>query len=232
MVLLFLILLLCVVVYCFFKEKKRKKEYLESAYFSETQYPYEEVKKDKGKRGEYLTSKMIEQINSNKRILFNLFLPKEKVGETSEIDITLITTKGVYVFENKNYSGWIYGNENDLNWCETFNKNAKHKFYNPIKQNRNHIKYLKKVLDEQYNKPLNYISVIVFNDKANLKEVTIHSENVIVCNTSQLIDNLKKKAVQLPQILEPENIAELYSILKAYHTPDKLGEHIQQIKFK
>ena len=36
-------------------------------------------------------------------------------GETSEVDLIFITQKGIFVFESKNYSGWIFGDEKSRN---------------------------------------------------------------------------------------------------------------------
>lgn len=35
-----------------------------------------------------------------------------------EIDMIMLCQKGIYVIENKNYSGWIFGDEKSKNWCE------------------------------------------------------------------------------------------------------------------
>ena len=68
--------------------------------------------------------------------------------------------------ENKNYSGWIFGDEQSKNWCETL-KGKKYFFYNPVKQNRSHIKNLERLLQIGEEK---YISLITFNTNANLKK--------------------------------------------------------------
>ena len=94
----------------------------------------------KGSQGEYDTIKMIQKIIPNARIIKNAYIPCEN-GYT-EIDIIVIAIQAIYVIENKNYSGWIFGNENDQYWTETF-PNKKCRFYNPIKQNTTHIFYLK-----------------------------------------------------------------------------------------
>lgn len=40
----------------------------------------------------------------------NLYLPKED-GSTTEIDLIMLSETGILVFESKNYSGWIFGDE-------------------------------------------------------------------------------------------------------------------------
>jgi hypothetical protein len=58
----------------------------------------------------------------------------------------MISTKGIFVFESKNYSGWIFGSEKNRYWTQTLPKNSKNKFFNPIWQNKAHIKALSESL--------------------------------------------------------------------------------------
>ena len=74
----------------------------------------------------------------------NCYIPNRS-GDKIEIDMIMLCQKGIYVIENKNYSGWIFGDEKSKNWCEIL-KGKKYFFYNPIKQNKSHIKNLEKQL--------------------------------------------------------------------------------------
>ena len=74
----------------------------------------------------------------------NCYVPNRS-GDKIEIDMIMLCQKGIYVIENKNYSGWIFGDEKSKNWCEIL-KGKKYFFYNPIKQNKSHIKNLEKQL--------------------------------------------------------------------------------------
>lgn len=40
----------------------------------------------------------------------NCYIPNRS-GDKTEIDMIMLCQKGIYVIENKNYSGWIFGNE-------------------------------------------------------------------------------------------------------------------------
>jgi hypothetical protein len=59
----------------------------------------------------------------------------KKDGSTTEIDLIMIDETGIYVFESKNYSGWIFGDEKRKNWVQTLENRQKNYFYNPIWQN-------------------------------------------------------------------------------------------------
>lgn len=47
----------------------------------------------------------------------NCYIPNRS-GDKIEIDMIMLCQKGIYVIENKNYSGWIFGDEKSKNWCE------------------------------------------------------------------------------------------------------------------
>ena len=94
----------------------------------------------------------------------------------------MVCPKGIFVFESKNYSGYVFGNERHEYWTQTLpgrnGRTIKHHFYNPIIQNRNHIKYLQQFL----RNALPIWSIIVFSDRCTLKSISIQSCDTIVIN--------------------------------------------------
>ena len=71
-----------------------------------------------GKKGEEDTIHQLSRIRGRKYILHNIYVPLKNGKSTAEIDIILIHKKGLFVVENKNYSGWIYGEEQELKWIQ------------------------------------------------------------------------------------------------------------------
>lgn len=131
-----------------------------------------------GRHGEKLTErelKLVKLFGRKGRILRNVYIPKDN-GETSEIDVLYITQKGIFVFESKNYSGWIFGDEKGQYWTVMLPNRQKHSFYNPVKQNKTHIKWLQKYVGE--NVPM--FSIIVFSERCELKKVDVSSADVAV----------------------------------------------------
>lgn len=66
-----------------------------------------------GSYGEKLTErelKLVKLFGRKGKTLRNVYVPKDD-GSTSEIDLLYITQKGIFVFESKNYSGWIFCDE-------------------------------------------------------------------------------------------------------------------------
>ena len=81
--------------------------YKKTAYYQITGYPFLSVVLDLGRYGKYLTYKCLRSYEAKgAKFLFNCYLPRDN-GETTEIDVLMIYKSGLYVFESKNYSGWI-----------------------------------------------------------------------------------------------------------------------------
>ena len=87
-------------------------------------------------------------------------------GMMSQIDHVVISKYGVFVIETKNYSGWIFGGENSLEWTQVIYKN-KFKLYNPLRQNFGHVKAIKGNLTSYPY--LDYFPIVVFSGSAKLK---------------------------------------------------------------
>lgn len=103
--------------------------------------------KDEGKSGEQIVYRLlVDKIHvPEDQILRNVYVPTEN-GKTSEIDILVVSKKGLLVFECKNYAGNIYGDAKRNKWIQYLGKKKSY-FYNPFMQNRSHVKHLKKYLE-------------------------------------------------------------------------------------
>lgn len=111
-------------------------------------------------------------------------------GEFSQIDVVVATTEGIIVFEVKDYSGWIYGNGNYSHWTKVLAYgNRKYRFYNPIKQNKNHIETLRKQLRQFENIP--FYSIIAFYGDCELKEINYVPEGTFLVKSPRIFEVLK-----------------------------------------
>lgn len=140
---------------------------------------------NRGTRSERdLVVKLLKQGIPSQLIFHDLYLEKYK-GHFSQIDLVAITDIGVIVFEVKEYSGWIFGSTDQLQWTQVlgYGKN-KYRFYNPIKQNRTHISELTKQLSELHQLPL--YSVIVFYGNCELKEIDFIPEDTFIIRPSEI----------------------------------------------
>lgn len=117
--------------------------------------------------------------------IFHDLYVKRLNGTYSQIDVLLLTEVGIVVFEVKDYSGWIFGSGYNEKWTQILSSgNEKHRFYNPIKQNRGHIEALKQSLTYCANVP--FYSVIVFYGTSELREISSIPHNTWVVRPSQV----------------------------------------------
>lgn len=121
-------------------------------------------------------------------IFHDLYVRKTN-GKYSQIDLVILTSVGVIVVEVKDYSGWIYGTSNQTNWTQVLSYGKrKYRFYNPIKQNINHIDALKQKIKQPYNIP--FFSLIVFYGKSELKKIDYVPRNTYVVRAHRVFDAL------------------------------------------
>jgi predicted RNA-binding Zn-ribbon protein involved in translation (DUF1610 family) len=114
--------------------------------------------KTKGKKGVLLVELNLgRNIPNEKYIINNLLFYND--GKSHQIDHIIICKKGIFVVETKNYSGQIYGQDNQREWTQVLAYGRKkHQFYNPILQNKSHIYSLSKIIGRKDC----FISIIVF----------------------------------------------------------------------
>ena len=172
-----------------------------------------------GPYGEFLTTKKAviacKETTTYFKILNNLYL-NTKNGST-EIDVVMIHETGIYVFESKNFSGWIYGTYKQKEWTQKLEHVQNH-FYNPIWQNEGHIAALKNHL----GKNLPYISLISFSERCVLKNVPNDTTNLIILQRNYLEHRLVNEINHREKCISLEQIDEMYKKLQAFTNTEKL----------
>lgn len=142
---------------------------------------------------------------------------------STQIDHILITDKGIFVVETKNFSGKIFGSLNNKNWTQVLAYgNTKNQFLNPIFQNKIHLLALKKILGDD----VNYINLVVFvqnnapeivgNDVINYDDLASFMDNF---NSDNIISSTRM-----------DEIANKLNKLRKYQISNK--EHINNLKNK
>lgn len=209
-------------------------QYKKTEYYQQTQTPYMTVRLNKGLLGEFYTYKYLKALNGYKRYLFNLYIPKPN-GETTELDVVLLHESGIYIFESKNYSGWIFGTESQQYWTQTLpdgrNGTQKNQFYNPILQNKGHLKWLQTFLSDQ---TLPFYSYIVFSDRCKLKNITLTNEKHYVVNRYNLFSAVQQNIMKADVQLSPDKIDSLFEKLYPLTQIDEAQKeaHIRNIQKK
>lgn len=113
-----------------------------------------------------------------KAIFHDLYIEKPN-GEYSQIDVAVATKSGIIVFEVKEYSGWIFGNEYQKYWTQILAYGrVKNRFYNPVMQNSGHIRAIKHYLTQ--NPDIPFYSVIVFFGNSEFRDITCNADNTFI----------------------------------------------------
>ena len=136
--------------------------------------------------------------------------------------------KGVFVIESKNYSGWIFGSADQRNWTVTLNATSKESFYNPIKQNRAHVKALSDYLELETEA---FSSYIVFSERCELKKVPPNTAEYVIYRRHHLLSNLRKDLARFDPIFDEATFAELRASLSALaegSTQTARSKHVEE----
>jgi len=204
----------------------RRRSYKKTGYYAMTKKSYGAMRNDVGAYGEYLLFKHLTGLPGHKRFLFNCYVPKDD-GTTSEIDVILLHTSGIYVFESKNYSGWIFGTESQRSWTQSFPNGRKEKFYNPLMQNNGHMKWLQNYLPgiPEYA----FRSIIVFSERCSLKKINLTTGKHKVINRQDVYPVVFAMAGQ--QLFSDEMIEDIFQRLYplTQSTQDVRAAHINAI---
>ena len=182
----------------------------------------------------FLSLASSDDIPGDHRELWDLYIPKPD-GGYAQIDVLMIHETGIYVIECKNYTGWIFGSENNLYWYQTLYSGKsgvrKEPFYNPILQNKSHINALSDYLNFQKE----YInSCIVFGREAVLKEVPEDNQYCFIEKYQRFEGKLMNRICSSPRRLSVNDITRIYSVLlPCTNVPEEVKKkHKQNIREK
>lgn len=177
-----------------------------------------------------LVLKLLKNGISSEYIFHDLYVEKPN-GEFSQIDIVVLTSFGVIVFEVKDFSGWIFGNGNYSQWTKVlaYGKN-KYRFYNPIMQNNKHIQELRKHI-----KHLNYMpfySIVVFYGDSVLKEVNFVPKGTYLVKPKRVLEVMKIIEKENEPVFYKNKNETIWELRKAVMNGDNMDiqkQHIENI---
>ena len=162
-----------------------------------------------------------------RKILKNIYVPYG--NQTTEIDVVMIHETGIYVIESKNYSGWIFGNENQKQWTQMLNSYTKKRFYNPVWQNRTHIRALSNYTNIDKSKIKSYI---VFSDRCELKAVPPNTSECIITKIDLFLYSIHNDINSRKKIFTVEEVNQIEEKLKPITnvSQEVKNKHIQDIE--
>lgn len=168
----------------------------------------EDQKRIAGKEGELQAKKLLNHyLNENDLLLNNVNISIH--GRNTELDYVVINNNGVFIFEVKNFSGKLVGNEDDQYWnkykISRGNKEYIKEIRNPIKQLKREIYLLKEYL-KYYGVDLWIEGYVLF---VNMNS-PVESEYTV--NDKSEIDDILH--LRRNQVLTKNQIEKIISILK------------------
>lgn len=142
-------------------------------------------------------------------------------SEYIQIDCLAINEQGIFVFESKDYSGWIFGNGADREWTQVLDfGREKHRFYNPVKQNTTHLTAIADFLPPDL--PIH--SIIVFGNNSELKSISSLPDSCYVCTQANLRSTLNAVCIAKP--LSAITITEIHQRLSTHRVaPNTITRH-------
>lgn len=194
---------------------------------SADQIKHPEEYQTKGSTGERLTYLQLTKHYDvpEQQILRNVYIPTKQ--GTTEIDLLIVSKKGILIFECKNYSGHIYGDGNRNKWVQYLGQ-TKNYFLSPITQNKYHAAQLKAYFKDIKDLPV--IPFVVTTDNATWKLKNIKPEDHVMYWTGARFGDIYNSLADSPVM--KANFNRIYQALKKLERPaeDVKQTHIESLK--
>lgn len=176
-------------------------------------------KVSRGDKGEEIVRKKLSKLTCYYKLLNDVSFINEKSEMSHQVDHVLIHPHGVFVIETKNYYGEISIVDGESYWLKNI-RGKVDKIHNPLKQNKNHVRTIKKILANKYET----ISLVVFvkNNAPYLDD-----ENVI--NLKDLLLFIESYPYQ--KLLNKNEINEIYQKISENCRKISRDEHVENISY-
>lgn len=174
---------------------------------------------DSGEEGEREAARFLNSVSAEgDKLICDLILTNPETGMTAQIDHILLSARGIFVVETKNYAGVICGSDGEGTWRQ-FLPGTENDFYSPVKQNATHIYVIKKVTQTKL-----YLENVVLFPRADIGRV--QSESVYSFDAfAQRLSSLKP----LYTAQERDGLYDALLALKRENSVTK-REHIRNIR--
>lgn len=197
-----LFMLICIIIFLIFYSKKSKHKKL--------------IKKI-GTTAEIAINsdiKLWAKHTKNRFIPSSLF--KYNENKVFEVDSILITDRALIVIEIKSIKGGIEGEASLIRWEKVLGQN-RYGISNPILQNDKHIKHIVSMTSMK----IPTISLIVYSNRASYIKIENVPGHVVITKHADLFDTLDDINRSLPQVINEDQVKEVYQSIKKYETTKK-----------
>lgn len=164
-----------------------------------------------------MTLNKVSLFNRFKHLEINDYILLDDNDKSHQIDHIVISKKGIFCIETKNYKGKIYGSEDAKYWRQYLGK-EENQFLNPIKQNKSHVYHLEKILGNQY--PVYSVIVFVQNNVDKIKVGNVINLNKLRRYLAHYRSHLHLDEIQMQEI---------YTTLLAKKAKLSTKEHVANI---
>ncbi len=181
---------------------------------------------NKGLMGEFRLYRKLTRVAPRSNIFTNVYIPGKHTTHT-ELDLVLISDRGILLYEIKNYSGSIYGSKSDVYWTQVLSYFIKNKFYNPIRQNNLHHQSLASYLNVNQSE---IVPIISFTNRSKLQRIDVDHRHYVL-QTKDTIAFTKKILKDGPILFDQLAINQMLYMLKAASLKglDIKDAHIQEV---
>lgn len=145
-------------------------------------------------RGKHFEQRVERRLKANfpdSEILHDVRIPGRK-GNPTQIDFVMLDETGIYVIEAKCYSGVVKGMETDVLWRKTStDRNGNERSVlsmNPIKQNAQHVKYLKKLIGDE---SIPVFSISIVSEKCDFRSIDVSTPDTYLFHLKEFTLGIK-----------------------------------------
>lgn len=179
--------------------------------------------KGKGIIGERKVRRVLNKL-PKEYIVLNDIMFRTETG-TTQLDHIVLSPKGIFIIETKNYSGYIYGDENSQYWTQVLYK-TKNKLYNPILQNYGHVTAMKHLINKR---DVKYHPIVVFGKGCKLNKIYAKTPVIYINKLKKVILNTESNCY-----INSSNLKEIEKIILRSNITDKRERrnHIKYVNSK
>ena len=153
------------------------------------------------------------------KIVNKLYLLRNSLNDTTVVGTLLLHPTGIYLFENVEKSGWIFGDAEEKFWSATkMNEDRMQgvNFENPILRINRNVEALRRLFENFEGISLHIFSYAVFDDSAVLKQIPENAVSQKIILRSQLRESLQRMFRLASPVYSEYEIDELEKELANY----------------
>ena len=196
----------------------------------EAKVAMDENNRKSGEQFESLVFSRLKRCPGHWGLFTNLYIPTGQSSDYNEVDVLMIHETGIYVIECKDHKGTVEGEAGARLWHTRYKSGKEFPFYNPIRQNRDHIAILSRLLGVPKSAFRSWIVFGSLADELNVPESTSEYTITKFMNFSSKITRTIENA---EQVFSEEEVDELYDTLdnpRYMLTEEKRKKHCERIR--